>query len=156
MLYYAYIYSKIQYGIEAYGRATMTSLKKVQTQQNRALKILYNKDYFTPTLQLHRDIKILLVRDIYKLSIAKFVYKQRNQMLPNIFENHFTENSSIHYHNTRQQSKLHVKYHKNKYGQLKTQYQGTIIWNAIPENIQCSTSIKSFSKNVKQLYLKPY
>ncbi len=32
------------YRIEVYGRANMTALKKVQTQQNRSLKILYNKD----------------------------------------------------------------------------------------------------------------
>ncbi len=30
-LYYAYIFSKIQYGIEVYGRASSTILKKVQT-----------------------------------------------------------------------------------------------------------------------------
>ncbi len=39
-LYYSYIYSKVQYGIELYGKATNTALKKVQVQQNRAVKIL--------------------------------------------------------------------------------------------------------------------
>ncbi len=75
LLYYAYIYSKVQYGIEVYGRATITSLKNVQTQQNRALKILYNKYDLTPTKELHQDLQIILIQDIYKLSIAKFVYK---------------------------------------------------------------------------------
>ncbi len=37
--YYAYIYSRIQYGIEVYGKASSTIMKTVQTQQNRALKI---------------------------------------------------------------------------------------------------------------------
>ncbi len=64
MLYYAYIYSKIQHGIEVYGRANMTALKKVQTQQNRSLtlKILYNKDldYLTPTSTLHKELDLLL------------------------------------------------------------------------------------------------
>ncbi len=39
-------------------------------------KILHNKDYFTPTIQLYRDLNLVLVRDIYNLGIAKFVYKQ--------------------------------------------------------------------------------
>ncbi len=34
-LYYAYIYSRIQYGIEVYGKASSTTMKTVQTQQNR-------------------------------------------------------------------------------------------------------------------------
>ncbi len=53
----------------------MTALKKVQTQQNRSLKILYNKDYLTPTLTLHKELDLLLVQIIYKINIAKFVSK---------------------------------------------------------------------------------
>ena len=153
VLYYAYIYSKIQYGIEVYGRAKLTSIKKVQTQQNRSLKILFNKDYFTPTIKLHTDLNLLLVRDIYKLSIAKFVYKQKNQILPEIFNNLFTENYEIHNHNTRQCGKLHVGHQKTKLESLKTKHQGTEIWNSIPSTIQNCTTTKSFSKNVKNLLL---
>ncbi len=56
---YIYIYRKIQYGIEVYGRAKTATIERVQTQQNRALKILYNKDYFTPNKNLHKDLKLL-------------------------------------------------------------------------------------------------
>ena len=54
-LYYAYVYSKIQYGIEVYGHAKTSYLRKIQTKQNRALKTLFNLDYRSPTLQLHHD-----------------------------------------------------------------------------------------------------
>ncbi len=40
-----------------------------------------------------------MVRDIFKHSVAKFVYKQKNGLLPEIFENLFTENNQIHYYN---------------------------------------------------------
>ncbi len=121
------------------------------TQQNRALKILYNKHYLIPTKDLHQDLHILLVNDIYKFSIAKFVYKQRKHILPNIFDKLFTENCNIHSHNTK-----HVEFPRNKCGQLKTKYQGTIIWNDILENIKNTKTIKTFSNNVKHLYLKLY
>ncbi len=65
VLCYAYIYSKIQYGIEVYGRANPSTIKKVQTQQNRALKILYNKDYLTPTKTLLKNLDILMVSEFY-------------------------------------------------------------------------------------------
>ncbi len=67
--------------MEAYGRGNATVMKKVQTQQNRAIKILFNKNYYTPTKILHKDLDILLIQDIYKLSIAKLVYKQKNVLL---------------------------------------------------------------------------
>ena len=52
-LYYAYVYSKIQYGIEVYGHA---KIRKIQTKQNQALKTLFNLDYRSPTLQQHHDL----------------------------------------------------------------------------------------------------
>ena len=61
-VYYAYIYSKIQYGIEVDGRACPTALEKGQTQQNGALKILYNRDFRSSTLSLHKDLNILLAK----------------------------------------------------------------------------------------------
>ncbi len=84
LLYHAYIYSKIQCGIEVYGKASATTIKKVQTQQNRALKILFSKNYYTRTKLLHKELKVLLIQDIYKLSILKFVFKQQNYLLPEI------------------------------------------------------------------------
>jgi hypothetical protein len=42
LFYHAYILSKIQYSIEIYGTAASSTLRKIQTQQNRALKILYS------------------------------------------------------------------------------------------------------------------
>ena len=68
-LYYAYVYSKIQYGIEVYGHAKTLYLRKIQTKQNRALKTLFNLDYRRPTLQLHHDLNLLLVKDIKKQKI---------------------------------------------------------------------------------------
>ena len=59
--YYAYIYSKIKYGIEVYGTANATQIKKVQVKQNRALKVLFNKDFLTPTDSLHKELEVLKV-----------------------------------------------------------------------------------------------
>ncbi len=86
--------------MNAYGRANPTVMKKVQTHQNRAVKILFNKDYYTPTKILYKDLYILLMQDIYKLSIAKCVYKQKNALLAEIFRDLFTENIQVHSNNT--------------------------------------------------------
>jgi hypothetical protein len=118
------VYSKIQYGIEVYGRASITALRKVQTQQNRAIKILFNRDFLTPTRSLHKDIDILLVQDIFKLYILKFVYKQQKQILPNIFNNFYTTNKETHNYNTRQRGKLHVNNITKKYGKDTIKHMG--------------------------------
>ena len=156
IVYYAYIYSKIQYGIEVYGRASNTALRKVQTQQNRAIKILFNRDFLTPTRSLHKDIDILLVEDIFKLNILKFVYKQQNQLLPNIFNNFYITNKETHNYDTRQRGKLHVNKITKKYGKDTIKHMGTIYWNQLPIPITTSKTVKRFSKQVKKHFVSFY
>ena len=156
VLFNAYIASKVQYGIEVYGRATDTALQKVQVQQNRALKILFNKDYFTPTDMLHAELNKLKVKDTYKLFINKFIFKQHNNMLPNIFGDIFTLNNTIHHHDTRQSMKIHKVNPTNKIGQMKTAYQATLIWNSVPSNLRNLETLKSFNRKIKLNLLNQY
>ena len=75
-LYYAYVYSKIQYGIKVYSGAKDKWLNKTQIKQNLAPKVIYNKDFFTPTQKLHKDLDLLLVKDIGKLNVHTQVRAQ--------------------------------------------------------------------------------
>ena len=156
LLYYAYIYSKIQYGIEVFGSASNTVLQQIQTKQNRALKILFDKDYFTPTNELHKDLGVLLVSDIYKLYLVKFIYKHQHNMLPEVFDNYFVTNDTIHRYHTRQNNKLHISHCKNMCGKKMVKTKGIQFWNELPEIIRYSNSIKSFTNGVKHYLLKYY
>ena len=90
MLYYAYFYSRIQYGCEIYTTAPNKKLKSIQVKQNRALKVLFRKDFYTPTTQLHKELKIPLVKDIGKLNALKLVHKVMTNQAPEAFDNYFT------------------------------------------------------------------
>ncbi len=155
-LYYDYIYSRIQYGIEVYGKASSTTMKTVQTQQNRALKILYNRDFCTHTLFLHRDLNILLVKYIFKIDVLKFVYKQQNNLLPNIFNNFYTTNEDINSHNTRQREKIHLNKITKTFGQDTMKHVSTTYWNQIPTTFTQFKTVQKFCKIVKQHILSFY
>ena len=152
-LYYAYVYSKIQYGIEVYGHAKTSYLRKIQTKQNRALKTLFNLDYRSPTLQLHHDLNLLLVKDIKKQKIINFVQHQQRNQTPEVFNNYFIENKTMHSHNTRQITHLHLK---SNLGKKSIKYYGAQEWNNIPLAIRKSSNLKSFSNQVKDLILHTY
>ncbi len=66
-LYYAYCFSRIAYGIEVYGAASNSCIHKLQVVQNRILKTMYNKDWYTSTSILHRNLNILKIKDIFFL-----------------------------------------------------------------------------------------
>ena len=156
ILYYAYIYSTIQYGIEVYSQGNKGGMKKIQIKQNRALKVLYKKDFLTPTLELHREAKVLLVNDIAKLNILKFVYKQRHGETPDAFRNYYIENMFIHAHNTRQAKNLHITTNKNKFGRKSLKYRGAVYWNETEGEIREAKSIKCFAKNIKNNIIEEY
>ena len=155
-LFYAYFYSSLQYGIEVYSQGTNKNLKKLQVKQNRALKILHHKDFLTPTIELHRDCKMLLVKDTAKLNTVKFVYKQRNGQAPDAFRNYYIENMFVHQHNTRQAKNLHVPQQRNTYGHKSAKYRGAVWWNEIKSSVREAGTIKTFSKNVKKSILDSY
>ncbi len=154
LLYYAYICSKIQYkiqyGIEVYGGAAASLLKKVQSDLNRSIKILYSKDYYTPTKALHKEFNILTIEDISKLSTLKFVCRHQHNLLPEIFNEFYIETINVHQHKTRQSKGLHVTWPINKYCKSFIYYKGTIYWNLLPLIIKSAQTMKTFCKIVKQ------
>ena len=45
-----------------------------EIKQNRAIKVFHNKKIYTPTTQLHKELRYILVKDIKKINVCKFVY----------------------------------------------------------------------------------
>ena len=64
-LYFAFIYSRIQYGIETYGTCAKETLAKVQIMQNKLLKLLLKWDRRTPTDLVHYHLSILKINDMH-------------------------------------------------------------------------------------------
>ena len=48
-LCFAYVHSKIKYGIQVYGTAAKSHIMRLQKLQNKAVKVLYSLDIRMPT-----------------------------------------------------------------------------------------------------------
>ncbi len=107
-LYYGFCYSIIAYGIEVYGTASQRSIGKLQVIQNKILKILYNKDWYTPTVILHKDLKLLQICNIFSLFNLVFLYQQQNKELPEIFSYYCIARNDLHDRYTRNRKDLHI------------------------------------------------
>ena len=84
-LYCVFINSRIDYGIEVYGHCAYEHLSKLQTLQNKLLKLLLKLDRRTSTNKLHRDLSLLKVSDIHAVSLLCFVNKCRATRYPEMF-----------------------------------------------------------------------
>ena len=148
--------SRLQYGIELFGHTSKGQMKELQVLQSKAIKVLYKKDFRTPTKQLHKDCKILLVKDVQKINTLKFVFKQRRGEAPEAFNNYFTENNAIHGHNTRNSKNLHPTKPKTSYGKKGIKYHGAILWNSINLRLRQIDTLKCFARNMKESLLEEY
>ena len=53
------IYSRLKYGSIITGQTTNENINKIQTLQNRLLKVLLYKNYYYSTNKLHNELFIL-------------------------------------------------------------------------------------------------
>ena len=74
-IYYAFIYSRIQYGIEVFSNCSETHTNRLQVIQNKLLKLILKLDRLTATNLLHKEINVFKVTHIGESSVLGFVNK---------------------------------------------------------------------------------
>ena len=155
-LYYALIYSRIKYGIVVYGQAKASNMKRIQTLQNKLLKVLAGKKYRYSTDKLHNEFDLLKVSDITNQEVLTFVYNFFSNGLPGIFNNYFQTFSENHNYNTRNASlRIRKIRRNNEFGAKSIKNKGSDLWNNLNNNIKVSLNTKLFRSNYKKSIL-PY
>ena len=100
-LYYAFVLPLLNFAIETYGSANITCIKKLQTLQNRILKILLFKEYRTSSNILHSEFGVLKIKDLYRSRLLNYAYNYmyNNNKLPDVMKSKLTYNRDCHsYH----------------------------------------------------------
>ena len=101
-LYHSFVYSYLKYGILAWGDSRKTLLQKVQVTQNKILGIINFrclKDRVKMST-LYKDMKILQVKDIFKIEVTKFMHSFHHSNLPCVFDSYYKSVATQHNHNT--------------------------------------------------------
>jgi len=155
-IYYALIYSRIRYGITVYGSASKNKISKIQTLQNKLLKVLLAKRFQYSTNSLHNELKILKVSDIAKVNSLTFVHNYFHDKLPKMFNNYFTVFREVHEINTRgSENHIQLDIYSTNIGHSTMKIRGAKLWNNTGANIIKLKDIKSFRQQLKANIL-PY
>ena len=114
MLYFCFIYSRIQYGIKILGNAPRIYLKELSVRLNNIIRsITFSKKYSHVT-NLYKNLNLFKLNNIYKLELAKFMYQLHCRTLPKSFYDRFIKLSAIHNYSTRQKQNWCISYLKSK------------------------------------------
>ena len=152
-LYYAFIHSRINYGIQVYGSCALRLRSKIQILSNKLLKYLLRLPQRTPTNELHKDMKILKIDDLITINILAFVKKCLFDDCPELFKSYFRYQS--HNYDTRD-PKLFVKRSKTQLGSNSLKIKGASLWNNIENEIKSKCHLKSFKKCLTLHFISKY
>ena len=104
-LYFAFVFSGIQYGIGINGNCSRRNVNKIQTMQKKLFKLLLQLDRLTLTNILHKHLNILKINDLYKCGILSLVNDAQIDKRPKISEKYFPRK---HSHNELRQKALDI------------------------------------------------
>lgn len=149
--YHAHIHSQLQYVVIVWGRACRSKLLRLQTLQNRCLKIIFKLPPLHPTIDLYGHSTHTILPLIGLCELQSLV------MVHNIINNRIHSNISLHSvnvpHNTRQTGNLALSRAFSNHGQRRISYIGPSKFNSLPNELKLITNKCQFKLKVK-LYLK--
>lgn len=149
LFYYAHIHSHLNYLTLSWGRACKSKLKKLQTLQNRCLKIIFNLPILFSTVRLYTELPHRA------LPILGICEQQTLQMVHNVLHNpllhhNITLNIASRIHNTRQFNTLSRSRAHSNFGQKRFSFLGPSKYNVLPRHLQQITNSLSFKTNLKE------
>ena len=150
-IYYGLIHSHLCYMSSSWGNAGVTTIKRIQVLQNRALKMIYNLPILTPTYNLYNEhVKdILPVRGISFYSNCKFVASVLHGRIHSCTQfSRITSRGAL-----RDPNRLNVAAARSFWGGRHIRHRGPSLFNQLPHDLRALTHKLSFDKQLKKCLL---
>lgn len=145
MIYNSLVKSNIDYLIEIWGCAAKTNLKPLQIAQNKVIKALFHFDKLTHTPTLYKKTNLLNLKQIYTQNICTLIKK----IMSGQIHSQTTFTKRTYTHNLRNTNKLKLHTPRTEYGKRNILYDGTKLFNNLPDEIKEITSIHVFKAKLK-------
>ena len=152
-IYYALVNSYIRYGLTSWGNASSETLKPLQAMINRIVRIMS----FAPlgrvsAKPIFEHLNILDLKQTFTLETAKFIFKEKNNLLPlSTIAHHFDRPvPSSNRLQRRPNSILFIPIELcSEFAKKSIQIRQIELWNDIPNAIRNSETLNAFKKLLK-------
>ena len=155
-LYYSFVFPYLSYCTPIWGNTADSSLWPIYRLQKISIRIIGGISRGSSSRPFCKKFYILHLPEIYKLSIAIFMFKYHNSILPATFNNLFTKNSNFHNYPTRNSNRLRIPRVRTKLADNFVTKQGVLIWNEISGKFDTNTSLNVFKHNLKSYLISTY
>ena len=158
MLYFAFIYPLLLYGIAVYANTCKSHLDKLLVLNNKLLHIAQNCKLRCRTNNLYRQYNTLPLPTLHQYEVLLFVHKcmYRSHSLPAVFNDYFQLNNCVHSYDTRSSDKIHLFAADSSFGTKCIKFKGCLLWNNLPKNLSDISSHAVFKRELKTYMLQNF
>lgn len=143
MIYYAYFYSILQYGIEFWGFAS--GVERILKVQKKFLRIMTFTPWKSSCKPIYRELKIMTVPN---LTIFKTLL-----MVQSMYESLYSENFD-HVYNTRFKNNFQYPRHRLKLVEKTPTYIGKKLFNKLPVRYKDLINSRSFKSSLADFLIR--
>ena len=158
-LYYAHVYSHIQYGITAWGSMSKKSqLNSIYGLQKACIKSICKQPKTTNIMELLKRHKLLKIKDIVVLELGKFGYKLANNLLPSPLKKLMEAKgrTKTHRYPTRNKKIPNIQKHSISTFNHSYMCRSLVIYGQTKQHIKAMKTVKSFAQSFKDEKLSLY
>ncbi|KAG6443424.1 hypothetical protein O3G_MSEX002874 [Manduca sexta] len=148
IIYNSLVKPHIDYLIEIWGTAVKSNLQKLQTKQNKLIKILLNYKLRTPTEKIYEDTKIMNVAQTHTYYTCILIHKILKKEIHTSLT--FTKKTQVQKIKLRNANCLVTRAPRTNYGKKNIEYEGIQIYNKLPADVKDAKTILSFKKRLKK------
>ena len=155
-LYSSLVLPHIQYCNIIWADKNNCHLKSIHLKQKKIIRLCTNSHYLAHTSPLFKKLNSHTVYDIHKHQVAQFMFKFKNDFLPDIFANYFRVTKDIHSYRTRSVDLYRPHNFSSDLARNTIKTQGPVLWNSIDISIRNSVTINSFKYKYKHFLISQY
>lgn len=145
-IYFAHIYSHLNYLSPIWGNAPLYKIKELCILQNKAMKIILKKPRLTTSSSLY-NAQFLSLNNLLIYNQTLLIHKMKNNIIRhNISLSLIHE---IHQYSTRNRNNIYLGMVRTNSGRKSTMYQAIKQYNVLPNELKDDTNIISFKKRLK-------
>ena len=123
--YYAFMYFKMNYGIEIYGSCSSTNIEKIEIMQNKLMKSLLRLRRMIPWVAYEFEY----IDDIYKSNLLSFMNEMLSGRSPELFKNYFVLKNNQY--DMRRIGQLNVPSCRAQICDIAVRAFGASLWNRL-------------------------
>jgi hypothetical protein len=132
------VFSHLQYCDNVLAQASDSNLQKLQSCQDKAVRIIMHKDNLANPIPLRQDLGWLDLAGKQQVHLATLIWRCLNNEAPNSIKNLFCQFEQRRF--TRLNVTLKIPVVTKLFMQMTLAYRGAVFWNSLPTEIKETSS----------------